>query len=248
MFNTCKALLQLALILTMVPISCIICIIFFPLLSAPQWAYVVKKWARLILLLNNVQLEVLGQKIASLEPNSMIIANHFAWLDVIVLYAISFINFIGKTEMQKWPIINILIRAGGTVFINREKKKDILKVNQIVGEVLKSGKCIGLFPEGQVTDGKNILPFKSSLFAAAILAQSKIIPIVLLYYHKDGRFAYSASYAKRNLWQNVNTILQLNGLRIKALILPSIQAAEFSSREELSQYVHQQIENAYQQR
>lgn len=175
----------------------------------------------------------------------MVIANHFSWLDVAVLYTLYYINFVGKAEMQRWPFINRLIRAGGTIFINRKNKRDLLKVNQTISKELAKGKCIGLFPEGSVNNGKKILPFKSSILEAAILAKSTIIPVILVYRNKKNTIAFEMSYAHQNLWQNIINSLKCNGFKTLIIELPAVYAGDFRSRRELSEYLYHLMNSEY---
>lgn len=248
MINLFVALFRLALLAISAPVSWLICVLFFPILPLRYWAYIVRSWAYVTLWINGVKLEITGQRPSYLPANTMVIANHMTWLDIVILYCICFINFIGKIEMRKWPLLRTMIKAGGTIFINRNNKRDILKVNPYISQELIRGKCVGLFPEGAINDGRSLLPFKSSLFEATILAKTTIIPVVLQYYRKDGEVAYEASYANCNLIENISRILRLNGLKAKAAILAPVHAGNFNSREELATYLYTILNEAYFQR
>ncbi len=249
MINLLFSLFRFTILAFSLPFSWLLCAILYPLIPLNKWAYIVRAWAYFVLWVNGVNLKIYGNhKPKYLPANTMVIANHMTWLDIVTLYCISFISFVGKTEMRKWPILSTMIRAGGTIFINRSNKRDLIKINSSISKELTNGKCIGFFPEGSVNTGRTLLPFKTSLFESAILAKSTIIPIVLLYYKKDGTFAYEASYANCNLLQNITKILKLNGLSIKAIILDPVNAGDFVSRDQLAHYLYQQIEQIYQKR
>lgn len=94
-----------------------------------------------------------------------VVANHVSWLDIFALNARKRIYFVSKAEVAKWPVIGWLARASGTVFINRDRKE--AKAQQDLFETrLLAGHKLLFFPEGTSTDGKVILPFKSTLFQA----------------------------------------------------------------------------------
>ena len=180
------------------------------------------------------------------QANHMVIANHISWLDIPILYSQYFVNFVGRVETKRWPLLGLVIRMGGTIFINRSKKKDLLQVNQIIAQKLNQGACIGLFPEGKTSTGRGVLRFKTPIFEAAILGNSTILPIVLEFYRKDGKVAYSVSYAGSvTLWKTVTRSLQLNGFIVKIKLLPPVATKDFTDREQLSLYLQHQITHAY---
>lgn len=94
-----------------------------------------------------------------------VVANHASWLDIFTLNASKRIYFVSKSEVAGWPGIGWLARATGTVFINRDRReaKDQARVFE---ERLSAGHRLLFFPEGTSTDGRRILPFKTTLFQA----------------------------------------------------------------------------------
>ena len=94
-----------------------------------------------------------------------IVANHVSWLDIFALNASKRIYFVAKSEVAKWPGIGWLARATGTVFINRNPREAALQ-KQIFQDRLHAGHKLLFFPEGTSTDGKRVLSFKPTLFAA----------------------------------------------------------------------------------
>ena len=75
-------------------------------------------------------------------------------------------NFIAKSEVKKWPSIWLdCSNLTGTVFVSRKKSGDCsTSLMTITKAALNSGKNLILFPEGTTSDGKTVMPFKSSLF------------------------------------------------------------------------------------
>lgn len=94
-----------------------------------------------------------------------VVANHASWLDVFALNARKRVYFVSKAEVAGWPGIGWLAKATGTVFINRSARE--AKAQQALFEArLGAGHKLLFFPEGTSTDGRRVLPFKSTLFAA----------------------------------------------------------------------------------
>ncbi|MFN0123135.1 MAG: lysophospholipid acyltransferase family protein [Blastocatellia bacterium] len=117
-------------------------------------------WARLVTALLGINLETSGP--APRAP-FFLVANHLSYLDIIVLAARLDCIFIAKSEVARWPVLGLLCHCMNTIFIDRRRKRDILRVNRLIEQALDRGENIVLFPEGTTTDGKTILPFKSAL-------------------------------------------------------------------------------------
>jgi 1-acyl-sn-glycerol-3-phosphate acyltransferase len=222
---------------------------FYWLIPKNRWVIVSRSLARSILFSAGIKIQFDGNVEQSYVcHNQLVISNHISWLDIPVLYSIKFLGFIAKQEMRKWPILNLLISSNGTIYINRNKKTDLKRINQIVSKKLSTGSVIGLFPEGKTTTGFDILPFKAPILQAAISAKSIITPFVIRYYKQDGSIAYDTSYAGNvSLWQSVCRVLSLNGVTVKVVQLPSVNASEYTDREQLSTYLYQQMVDKFNQ-
>ena len=84
-----------------------------------------------------------------------------------MLSAVAPVSFVAKSEVAGWPFVSTLARLQRTVFVDRERR---IKVGETAGVIfarLAAGDAIVLFAEGTSSDGNRVLPFKTSLFAAA---------------------------------------------------------------------------------
>ena len=94
-----------------------------------------------------------------------VVANHTGWLDIFTLNACQRLYFVSKDEVARWPFVGWLARATGTVFIRRDPRE--AKAQQAMFEDrIRDGHHLLFFPEGTSTDGLQVLPFKTTLFAA----------------------------------------------------------------------------------
>lgn len=120
---------------------------------------------------------------------SAAVANHASWLDIFVLNAGQRIYFAAKSEVSGWPGIGWLARATGTLFIKRKRAEAKDHVAEFA-QRLQVGHQLMFFPEGTSTDGRRVLPFKPTLFAAfldpAIGQDLRIQPITLAYHAAVG--------------------------------------------------------------
>lgn len=97
----------------------------------------------------------------------LIVANHTSWLDIPVISAIAPVSFIAKKEVDGWPGVKFLARLQRTVFVDRERRTKVGATASELVQRLTSGDSLVLFAEGTSSDGNRVLPFRSSLFAAA---------------------------------------------------------------------------------
>lgn len=219
-------------------------LVVFPFTTQKRKHKIVKVFARIMFGCIGAKYEIHG-KIDENMQNTMIVANHMSWLDTIVLYRLYYLSFIGKMEMKKWFLLRAVLKSGGTIFIDRKKKRDLLKVNDELVERLKKGDCIGVFPEGTTSNGTHILPFKSSVLDAALRAESKIVPVAICYTTPDNRLAKEATLARTSGGEAVTKTLRLKKLIIKVYILDKVDANSFNERNELADYLYEKINTTY---
>jgi 1-acyl-sn-glycerol-3-phosphate acyltransferase len=150
----------------------------FPRMTQAQREARVQSWSRKMLEVIGIQLEVRGQ-----PPDSgpvLLVANHISWLDILVMHAARYCRFVSKADVKRWPLIGILATGGGTIYIERESRRDAMRVVHRIADSLKSGgEVVAVFPEGTTSDGKKLLPFHANLIQAAISAGSPVQPVAL---------------------------------------------------------------------
>lgn len=103
---------------------------------------------------------------------TLLVANHVSWMDIVVFTAVTPLSFVAKREVGTWPGVKVLANLQRTIFVDREKRSESLKSADEIAARLDQGDVVVLFPEGTSSDGNRVLPFKSSLFAAASKADS----------------------------------------------------------------------------
>ena len=97
----------------------------------------------------------------------LLVSNHVSWLDIPVLSSVAPLSFIAKKEVGNWPLVAQLARLQRTVFVDRTRRSAVGETTNEMAERLKGGDTLVLFAEGTSSDGLRVLPFKTSLFAAA---------------------------------------------------------------------------------
>lgn len=97
----------------------------------------------------------------------LLVSNHTSWLDITVLSAVAPLSFIAKKEVSRWPFVSWLARLQRSVFVDRERRSAVGEATNEIMARLATGDTVVLFAEGTSSDGNRVLPFKTSLFAAA---------------------------------------------------------------------------------
>jgi 1-acyl-sn-glycerol-3-phosphate acyltransferase len=114
-------------------------------------------------------------------PGAVIVANHLSYLDIVVLSSLTPVVFVAKKEVRGWPVFGWFAAKAGTRFINREKRGDVSRIGKELGPVMAEGMGVVLFLEGTTSDGRNVLPFRTSLLAPAVAAGWHLAPAGITY-------------------------------------------------------------------
>ncbi len=140
---------------------------------------VVREWTRQMLRILGVTLQVRGT-----PPTNgplLLVANHISWLDILVMNAARPAHFVSKADVKAWPVIGALVTGAGTLYIERENRRDAMRVVHKMAEHLLEGDLLAVFPEGTTGDGQTLLPFHANLIQAAIAAEAPVLPVGLSY-------------------------------------------------------------------
>ena len=87
-----------------------------------------------------------------------------------------------------------LVTACGTLYIERERRRDTRAVNRHAAHALAGGDVVAIFPEGTTTDGRDILPFRGSLLQPIVDAEGHVRPIALRYRTPSGEHNDAPAY------------------------------------------------------
>lgn len=100
-----------------------------------------------------------------ISSQTLFICNHLSYLDIPAIGSVLSGAFVAKNEVAGWPVFGILAKLQKTLFISRSARQ-AAQERAAFEKRLSEGQSMILFPEGTSTDGRQIAPFKSSLFAA----------------------------------------------------------------------------------
>ena len=212
----------------------------FPALDAAGRAERVQWWSRGLLRAAGVDLQVQGRA----RPGAvLLVANHVSWLDIAAIHAVApQARFVSKADVLRWPLLGWLIRGAGTLFIERERKRDALRVVHHVAEALAAGQTVAVFPEGTTGPGPATLPFHANLLQAAIGTGTPVQAVALRY--GDARHAFSPAVdfvGSVSLLTSVWRVLGADGLRAHVELLDA-EGTRHADRRALAAHLRQRID------
>jgi 1-acyl-sn-glycerol-3-phosphate acyltransferase len=212
----------------------------FPRLGPRERAPLVQWWSAKVLRLAGIRLTVHGVP----RPGAvLLVANHVSWLDIAVIHAAcGHARFVSKADVLHWPVLGWLIRAVGTLFIERERKRDALRVVHEVAEALQRGETVAVFPEGTTGAGAQVLPMHANLLQAAIAAEVPVQPVALRYHEPGLRFSTAAPYiGQMTLVASIWRVVTARGLAVDVEFLPS-EGSSHADRRALAEHLRQQLQ------
>jgi len=92
-----------------------------------------------------------------------LVSNHLSYIDILVFQRLTGSVLISKSEVASLPVVGHLGRICGTIFIDRKRIRDVVRVSAELQSRLELGDSVVFFPEATSTNGSAVLPFKSSL-------------------------------------------------------------------------------------
>jgi 1-acyl-sn-glycerol-3-phosphate acyltransferase len=206
----CRAVWRLAWSLLHIVHGLLICALWFPWLGPAARMVRVQWWSARML--RTLQIGVDASGTPAVGP-VLLVANHVSWLDILVLNAMAPARFVAKADMRHWPLLGWLVACGGTLFIERERKRDALRVVHHVAEALRGGERVALFPEGTTADGHALLPFHANLLQAAIAVGTPVQPTALRFSDASTSVSPAAAYVgETTLLESVWAVVMASGM------------------------------------
>ncbi len=208
-------------------------LLLFPFLDRGEREKRLVRWSAILLSVVGVRVVTHGRPPRVRGGGALIVANHVSWLDIHVVHSLLAARFISKAEVRDWPVIGWLAdKAGGTLFLERRRKSDARRMNELMAGHLRDGDCLALFPEGTTTDGRELLPFFPSLFQPAVDAHAVLYPALIRYLDRDGGYCASAAYfGEMSMLESLRNIVRAPGIVAEITFLPSLPAAGLGRRE-----------------
>jgi 1-acyl-sn-glycerol-3-phosphate acyltransferase len=215
----------------------------FRFMDKPRRQHEIRRWSRQLLALLSVELHVAGE-VPDAAPGTpaMLVGNHMSWLDIFAINAVRPARFVSKAEVRQWPLIGWLSVSAGTLFIERARRRDTVRINDAVTAALRGGDLVAVFPEGTATDGTAVHKFHSSLLEPAITAGAAVHPVAIRYTRADGTLCTEAGYdGDKTLWDSFTSMIGQPVIRASLDFLPPLPVGS-STRREIAQAARDAIE------
>jgi 1-acyl-sn-glycerol-3-phosphate acyltransferase len=211
----------------------------FGRLDATQRRERVRWWSQRMLAVLDVGLIAEG----SPRPGAkLFVANHISWLDIVAINAVAPARFVSKAEVRHWPLLRHLVDAADTLYIERERRRDALRVVHQVAEALQAGDTVAVFPEGTTGDGHALLPFHANILQAAIATETPVQPIALRYADATHAISPAVAYVgDTTLVQSLWWVACARGLTVRVSML-SAEGTRHLDRRALAERVRGQID------
>lgn len=212
----------------------------FPRLNAAERHARIGWWSAGLVRTMGVELQVSG--VAPRPGATLLVANHVSWLDIAAIHAaVPHARFVSKADVLAWPLLGWLIKNAGTLFIEREKKRDALRVVHTMAESLQRGETVAIFPEGTTGAGPELLPFHANLLHAAVTTHTPVQPVVLRFSEPGHAFSPAAEFlGETTLLQSVWRIATARGLTVSVHLLPPV-STEHADRRALAEHLRGMI-------
>ena len=214
----------------------------------PSWYH------RLVCRLLGVRVHLSGEPPS---PNAVLFAaNHISWLDIPVLSSITPLSFVAKQEVAGWPFVSWLAKLQRSVFVDRKRRASVKETTNAVIERLNAGERVVLFAEGTSSDGNQVLPFKSSLFAAVEPngkgATGHVLQTVAIVYTKVNGLPMNrqqrpsvAWYGDMDMVSHAWGVLKGGPLDVHVRFGKPVSMAIVGDRKKLAEHAHQRVRSDF---
>ena len=173
-------------------------------------------WAASFVRIAKCEIEIIGT-----PPRApfFLVANHLGYFDIPVVRTAVKGVFVAKHDIETWPFVGTMVRNMGTIYVNRERRRDIPRAGGEVIERLSAGEGVIVFPEGTSSKGEGVLPFNSSFLAFAAQTDVPVSYLSISYRTPEGEPPPSDSICWWDDTPFLTHILRLFALRRITAIL-----------------------------
>lgn len=205
--------------------------------------FVIRSWARIMTRIFGLRVSISGPLP---ERGTLLVSNHLSYMDVLVYMSQVDARLLSKAEVKQWPLLGPLARFGGTLFVDRARRKDLTRVLQEIRDTLDQGRGVVFFPEGTSGSGREVMAFKPSLFEVAAQGNLEVSTAALRYECPPAERAAHWSIA---WWGSMPFLPHMLGIlrlsRFDAHIVFNEQRLRGTDRKELAQEARSAIIGAF---
>ena len=201
----------------------------------------IQYWAKRLLRILRIKITLSGEVLKFLSKDTyLIVSNHISWLDIPVIFSLKPITFVSASDVKTWPIIGILAKISGAIFVDRNRKSSLVEVIQAMNHHFKNEKqSICIFPEGITSNGYQVLPFKSNLFQSAFESKKLLLPLSIKYKENNVLTNRTSFHGSTTLFQSFKRVAKSNLIEVVVDIGHPVKPTQ--SRKDLSLKIQEAI-------
>jgi 1-acyl-sn-glycerol-3-phosphate acyltransferase len=204
----------------------------YPFLSHLARLAMMQRWCARVLAVFGLRVHAEGAPPLDRARPALLVANHVSWLDIFVINVVCPARFVAKSEIRGWPLMGILCERAGTLFIERTRRRDTGRLNEIMRAALMAGDRVAVFPEGTTSDGRFIHHFHASLLQPAVTLGAPLYPTAVRYVKADGTVNVDAAYCgDMSLLQSILLLIAQREVRARVIFAPPIETVQRKRRE-----------------
>jgi 1-acyl-sn-glycerol-3-phosphate acyltransferase len=143
---------------------------------------VARLWARIILFLSGVKVEVKGVENVLMDRPQIFMSNHQSGFDIFIVLAFvpGQFRWIAKKELFRIPVFSQAMKKAGYIEIDRQRHEKAMESLKVAAQKIREGKSVMSFPEGTRSKDGRIKTFKQGMFHLALEAGVPIVPITII--------------------------------------------------------------------
>ena len=218
--------------------------LLFPFLAPPTRGKLIRVWSAKLLAILRIRLTIRGGVPWQGGGGILFAANHISWLDIFLLNAVHPMRFVAKSEVRGWPLAGFLAARAGTLFLDRNSRRDAGRANRDIENALREGHFVALFPEGTTTDGRQVRHFHAALLQPAIDADTPLQAVAVRYSGENGEPDTAPAYIDNlSFGDSLRNILRRPAIQAE-LHFTALLTPHGRNRRELAGTLHNAISGA----
>ncbi len=145
-----------------------------------------RAWGRFIFWVSRVRVKTTGLEDLDTSRGYVFMANHLSMFDHWAFLAVVPVQFrfVAKASLFRIPFLGWHLRRAGNIPVDRHSPRQALRDFQAIGEKIRQGLSVVIYPEGERTFGERMSPFKRGPFLLARSARAPILPVTLIGAHR----------------------------------------------------------------
>lgn len=150
--------------------------------TPPPQLRVARAWARSLLWITGVKVEIEGLNHIRAGGNYVFVANHVSYMDtpVVLAHIPEQFLFLAKSGLFKIPLLGWHLHRAGHVRVPLGDVRGTLRTLQQAAALIREGRSTLVFPEGGRSESGELQEFKDGAAFIAIRAQAPIVPLALI--------------------------------------------------------------------